>query len=143
MNIQAEIRQKLLEGKNPLDLIAEGYSRNSVYFELKKIQSQLPVSAAPSALADVVRLKKAPKSEKEIADIEAANEQLTGRVAALEGEVAALRPLIRKAVNTALLAILREFVDEKSAREYADGWVERSIENPTSQPGTVPADTVD
>jgi hypothetical protein len=93
MNIQAEIRQKLLEGKDPLDLIAEGYSRSSVYFELKKIQSQLPVSAAPGALADLVRPKKVPKSEKEIADMEAANEQLIDRVAALDGEVATLRPL--------------------------------------------------
>jgi len=129
MDTQREIRQKLLEGKDPLDLIAEGYSRSSVYFELKKIQSQLPVSAAPGALTDLVRLKKVPKTEKEIADMEAANEQLIGRVAALEREVATLRPLIRNAVNTALLVILRELVDEKTAKEHADGWVQRNIEN--------------
>ena len=136
MDTQREIRQKLLEGKRPLDLIAEGYSRSSVYFELKKIQPQPPVLTAPSALEDVIRPKKLPKSEKEIADIEAANEQLIGRVAALEGEVATLRPLIRNAVNTALLVILRELVDEKTAKEHADGWVQRNIENLIDKPGT-------
>jgi len=136
MDIQREIRQKLLEGKSPLDLIAEGYSRSSVYFEFRKIPPQLPVSAPPAALEDLVRPKKVPKSEKEIAEIEAVNEQLLGRVAALEAEVARLRPLIRNAVNAALLAILRELVEEKAAREYADGWVQRNIENLIDKPGT-------
>jgi hypothetical protein len=39
-------------------------------------------------------------------------------------------------VNRALLAILRELVDEKAAKEYADGWVERNIENLSDNPGT-------
>ncbi len=136
MNIQAEIRQKLLEGKSPLDLIAEGYSRSSVYFELKKIKSQLPVSAAHVELADLGQPEEAPKPEKKTADIEATTEQLVDRVAALEREVATLRPLIRNAVNTALLVILRELVDEKAAKEYADGWVQRKIENLIDKPVT-------
>ena len=136
MDTQREIRRKLLEGKSPLDLIAEGYSRSSVYFELKRIQPQQPVLTAPIAMGDAVHPKKLPKSEKEIADIEAANQLLMNRLAAIEAEVAALRPLIRDAVNTALLAILRELVDEKTAREYADDWVERNIEHLIDRPAT-------
>lgn len=137
MDIQREIRKKLLEGKSPLDLIAEGYTRSSVYFELKRIQSQLPpTSTIPGALTDVVQPKKIPKSEREIADIEAANEQLMNSLGALESEVAALRPLIRNAVNTAVFAILRDLVGEEAAREYADRWVQRNIEHLTDEQET-------
>ena len=165
MNTQMEIRQKLLEGKQPLDLIAEGYSRSSVYFELRKIRSQLPVSAPDSELAEQDRREEVLKPEEETAYIKTSDEELKERVAtlerevlvlrstirnsvntteelkeravALEREVLALRSVIRNSVNTALLVMLRYLVDEKAAREYAQGWVERNIENLIDKPREV------
>jgi hypothetical protein len=135
MNIQMEIRQKLLEGKHPLDLIAEGYSRSAVYFEMKRLGSQLPASAARDVVMEAAQPKEVPKPEAEIAPTEATSEQLTDRVAALEREVVALRSLIRNAVDTALLIMLKYLVDEKAARDYAEGWVQRNIEHLIDTPG--------
>ena len=138
MDVLAEIRQKLLDGKQPVDLVREGYAKSSVYHMAKKVRDahlgmpSLPVS---DELTELRRRKEVIKLEKEIAELEAAKQKLPDRVAALESEVVALRSLIRNAVDTALFIamVYANRPDEgklsgDEVRKYSDGWAEKQIE---------------
>ena len=93
MDILAEIRQKLLSGKKPVDLIKEGYAKSSVYYVAKKVRNvntgiaELP---ADDELTELRRRKEIIKLEKEISELEAIKEKLPERVAALESSLEGL-----------------------------------------------------
>ena len=65
MNKLADIRQKLLKGERPVDLVIKGYARSSVYFVLKKIRQ-----ARDDEVSELRRRKEILKLKQEIADME-------------------------------------------------------------------------
>ena len=69
-----EIRQKLDEGAQPVDLIKKGYARSSVYAVARSMakESQSSVPEDGDEIATLRRKKEIVKLQKEIADIEAA-----------------------------------------------------------------------
>ena len=90
MDVLEDIRQKLLAGKQPAELVNEGYAKSSVYYVAKKVrnaQSGNSGLAIGDELAELRRRKEIIKLEKEIAELEAGKEKLPDRVAKLEAEV--------------------------------------------------------
>ncbi len=51
MDVLAEIRQKLLSGKQPVELIKEGYAKSSVYSVAKKLTEKFNILLAKSAFS--------------------------------------------------------------------------------------------
>jgi hypothetical protein len=87
MDVLAEIKQKLLSGKQPKELVKESYAKSSVYSVAKKIRdAQLGMPELPlgDEVAELRRRKEIIKLEKEIADLEAGKERLPERVTELE-----------------------------------------------------------
>lgn len=111
MDILAEIRQKLLSGKKPVDLVKEGYAKSSVYYVAKKVQNvQTGIAELPAddELAELRRRKEIIKLEKEIAELEAIKEKLPERVAALEPSLEGLLgqiSFLERQLNLALDAV--------------------------------------
>lgn len=69
MDVLEDIRQKLLDGKQPAELIKEGYAKSSVYYLAKKVrnvQSVIPRLPADDELTKLHRRKEIIKLEKEI-----------------------------------------------------------------------------
>ena len=96
MDVLAEIRQKLLSGKQPVALVKEGYAKSSVYHVANKLCSidQIKVWGSETTGDEVQglrRRKEIIKLEREIAELEAAKERLPERVSKLEAEVHQLR----------------------------------------------------
>ena len=90
MDVLEEIRQKLLGGKKPMELVKEGYAKSSVYYAAKKVRNvRLGVPNLPidDELAELRRKREIIKLEKEIAELEAAKGSLPERVSKLEAEV--------------------------------------------------------
>ena len=93
MDVLAEIRQKLLNGKQPVELVKEGYAKSSVYSVAKKVrnvQSGMPGLPVDDELTELRRKKEIIKLQKEIAELEACKEKLPEWVAALESRLTAL-----------------------------------------------------
>ncbi|MFC1955916.1 hypothetical protein ACFLWZ_05255 [Chloroflexota bacterium] len=126
-----EIRQRLLAGSTPKQLIEQGYPRSSVHREnkkLKDIQPDLHNMSTSDDLQELRQRRDMVKLQKEIAEIEADKEKIPERMAALEQTVLKLRSLLYNAVDTALGFGLEEAGwTHEEAREYADGWVEKNI----------------
>lgn len=102
MDKLAEIKQNLLSGQQPIDLIKAGYAKSSVYYMMKKIRdTQMGISELPGddELADLRRQREVLKLEKEIADIEAAKEKLPDRMAVLEKKVAELQATLHETID--------------------------------------------
>ena len=60
MDVLAKIRQELLSGKQPVELIKEGYAKSSVYYVAKKVwnaQSGIPELPADDELTELHRRK--------------------------------------------------------------------------------------
>ena len=79
MDVLEDIRQKLLAGKQPAELVNEGYAKSSVYYVAKKVrnaQSGNSGLAIGDELAELHRRKEIIKLEKEIAELEAGKEKL-------------------------------------------------------------------
>ena len=94
MGVLDEIKQKLASGKQPVELVKEGYAKSSVYYVAKKIrnvQSGIPGLPVDAELAELRRRKEIIKLEKEIAELEAGKEKLPERVTKIEAELRNLR----------------------------------------------------
>jgi len=90
MDVLAEIREKLLSGKKPVELIKEGYAKSSVYHAAKKIRnthSGVPGLPVDDEVAELRQRKEIIKLQKEIAELEATKDRLPDRVAALESSL--------------------------------------------------------
>ncbi len=74
------------------------------------------------------------KLQKEIAELEAAKENLPERVAALEKAVPELRSFVCKVVEHALWqSLVSAGEDWEEAKEFSNGWVDRYIKWRDSQ----------
>jgi len=124
-----EIRNRLKAGDTPRQLIAEGYSRSSVYRENKKLNNPHPdttIKPVNDELQELRQRRDIAKLQREIAEIEANKEMLPDRVAALEKTVLDQRILLSDSVDTAFYnSLVYARVDMKEAKELADGWVDR------------------
>jgi len=138
MDVLAEIKQKLISGKKPVELVKEGYAKSSVYSVAKKVrnvQSVISEFSVGDELTELRRQKEIIKLQSEIAELEAAKEKLPERMVKLEAEVVALRSLVRNAVDTALFISMvyanrpdNNKLSEDGIKDYSDDWVERIIE---------------
>ena len=104
MDILAEIRQKLLSGKQPVDLVKEDYAKSSVYYVANKLRRTAQTKMWGGGLTgdevqELRRRKGIVKLEKEIAEFEAAKERLPERVARLEARLDDLRSALPKLVG--------------------------------------------
>ncbi|MFC1870073.1 hypothetical protein ACFLYE_02245 [Chloroflexota bacterium] len=126
-----EIRDRLLAGSTTSQLIEEGYAKSSVFNVAKKLknaQPDIPASPISNELQELRHQRDIIKIQKEIAELEAARDKLPDRVAVLEKTVLDLRSLLKNAVDTALVVgLVYAGMDEKEAKEYTDGWVDRNI----------------
>ena len=90
MDILDEIKQKLLSGKKPKELIKEGYAKSSVYSVARKVRNVQTGNSRPNVddeLAELRLRKETVKLEKEIAELEAAKDRLPDRVDSLESSL--------------------------------------------------------
>lgn len=126
-----DIRQRLLAGSTPQQLINQGYAKSSVFSVARKLNNakpDIPASPVPNELQELRQQRDMIKLQKEIAELEAAKEKLPERVAALEKKMVELRSTLNNAVDTALgISLEVAGVNPEEAREYADGWVEKNI----------------
>lgn len=108
----AEIREKLVEGATPKELIAGGYAKASVYYELRRLrrsaQLKLPDIGGDDELADLKHRRELAKVLADIQEIESKRERLPARIEALEGRLASLET--RLASLETRLATLGELV---------------------------------
>ena len=126
-----EIRQRLMAGNTPKQLIDEGYAKSSVFNEARKLKNtkpDLPNISTSDELQELRQKRDMIKLQKEIAELEATKEKLPERVTALEDKLTKLQSRLINAVDTALCISLQEAGwDREEAREYADGWVGKNI----------------
>jgi hypothetical protein len=126
-----DIRQSLLAGNSPKQLIDEGYAKSSVFNEAKKLKnakSTLPSMPVSDELQELRQKRDMIKLQKEIADIEADKDKLPERISTLEIRVMKLESVLSNAVDTALCISLKEAGwNHEEAEDYADGWVGRNI----------------
>ena len=108
MDVLVEIRQKLLNGKQPAELIKEDYAKSSVYYVAKKFrnfQSGIPGLPIDDELTELRRRKDIIKLEKE---------KLPERVTKLEADVHRLNQqlpdLVAKCYASLYMMILRQHV---------------------------------
>ncbi|MFC1958305.1 hypothetical protein ACFLV6_00040 [Chloroflexota bacterium] len=97
MDILAEIRQKLLNGKQPAELVKEGFAKSSVYSVAKKIKNLHPdITSAPvpDEIQELRHQKEIMKLKREIAELEDSKEKIPGRLEKLEAEVLRLNKAI-------------------------------------------------
>lgn len=94
MDVLKDIEQKLQSGKQPKELIKEGYAKSSVYYVARKLRaSQSDVTSLPirDELTDLRRRKEIIKLETEIAELEASKGKLPDRVTKPEADIQELR----------------------------------------------------
>ena len=131
MGVLDDIRQRLLSGSTPSQLIKEGKAKSSVNHEarkLKNIQSDTPTSPIPDDIQELRRQKEILKLQKEIAELEAAKEKMPERVTALEEAIPELRSFVTKVIETVLWqSLVSAGVSKEEAKEFSDGWVDRHI----------------
>ena len=117
MDILAEIKQKLLGGKQPVDLIKEGYAKSSVYYVAKKVRNvQTGIAKLPAddELSELRRRKEIIKLEKEISELEAIKEKLPERITALESGLEGLPgriSFLERQLNLTLDAVEHTFFE--------------------------------
>jgi len=133
MNVMAEIRQQLLSGKQPVELVKDGYAKSTVYYVAKSVrlsQSAVPELSDGDELTELRRRKEIIKLQKEIAELEASKEKLPERVAWLEGQVEFLNELVRSVGDTLcyFVFLVSKSTDEAGAKKEADDWVKKMIE---------------
>jgi hypothetical protein len=132
MSILNDIRQKLLSGSTPSQLIKEGYKKSSVSHEARKLKkTQTPgtsTSPVDDELQELRHQKEVVKLRKEITDLENAGENLPRRVTDLEKAIPELRSFVTKVVEAALWqSLVSAGVNREEAKEFSDGWVDRHI----------------
>ena len=114
MDVLADIRQKLLSGKQPIELVKDGYAKSSVYSVAKKVRNTQPgILGLPvdDELTELRRRKEIIKLEKEIAELEADKEKLPERVAALETKLAQLEgSAFKDRVDDAMCALFESAI---------------------------------
>ena len=135
MDVLTDIRQKLLSGKRPKELVKDGYAKSSVYYAARKLRndySGTPELPIDEELTELRRRKEITKLEKEIAELQASKEQLPERVARLEKQFTFLYELVRSVGDTLCYLDFLQFAStdeaKAEAKEEGDGWVERVIE---------------
>jgi len=127
-----DIRQKLLSGYTVSQLIEEGYAKSSVNHEARKLKNnQKPgttLTQVDDELLGLRHQKEIVKLQKEIAELEAAKENMPERMAALEKAIPELRSFVSKVVETALWqSLVSAGVSREEAKEFSNGWVDRYI----------------
>ena len=131
MGVLDDIRQRLLSGSTPSQLIKEGYAKSSVNHAAKKLKKSQPdalASPIPDEIKDLRQQREKIKLQKEIAELEAGKEKLSERVATLEKTISELRSFVTKAVEAALWqSLVSAGEDREEAKEFSDGWVDRHI----------------
>ena len=94
MDVLAEIKQELISGKQPVELIKDGYAKSSVYYVAKKLgnahldKTRLTID---DEVAELRRKREIIRLEKDIAELEAGKERLPERVAKLEAAIQELK----------------------------------------------------
>ncbi len=90
----SDIEQKLLSGSTTTQLIEQGYAKSSVHLvanKLKNLKPDTPVSPVPDEIQELRHRRDIIKLQKEIAELEAAKENLPDRVTKIETELLDLR----------------------------------------------------
>ncbi len=86
-----DLRQKLLSGSTPSQLIKEGYAKSSVTYVDRKLKKAEPASTPASPVDDELRelrhQKEVVKLQKEISELEDSKEKVPDRLDKLEAEV--------------------------------------------------------
>ncbi len=132
-----DIRQRLLAGEQPVDLVKAGFPKSSVYRVAKQVGAvRLPVES--EEVAELRKRKQIMELEQEIQELEAEKGKLPERVAALEREVVWLHALIRRVGDSSIYWVLRSVSGERAMdverTAVSTGWVQREIEPKVPQP---------
>ena len=132
MGTMNDIKLRLESGSTASQLIGEGYAKSSVNQMARKLKKtasvRTPTPLVDDEIQELRQQREKIKLQKEIAELEAAKENMPERVATLEKAIPELRSLMADAVDTALFqSLVYAGMDENEAREYADGWVDKNI----------------
>ena len=123
-----EIREKLVAGsKTSHQLIEQRYAKSSVHYvakKLKDVQPNTPNSSVPDELQELRHQRDIIKLQKEIAELEAAKENVPDRMAKLEAEVLWLNKEVPNLVGDCYASLykvilLNQGCDEYEARQEA------------------------
>jgi hypothetical protein len=126
MGILAEIKQQLLAGQQPADLVKRGYKKSSVYYVAKRLwDAQLGMPGLPvgDEVVELKRRREIVRLQKEIAELESAKEKVPERLARLERKFDAFCRAVEDGVDTLFYRVLRYVgYSDTEAMGQADGW---------------------
>jgi len=130
MGTMNDIKLRLESGSTASQLIGEGYAKSSVNQMARKLKKtalvRIPAPLVDDELQELRQQREKVKLQKEIAELEAAKENMPERVAALEKAVPELRSFVIKVIENALWqSLVSAGEDREEAKEFSDGWVDR------------------
>ena len=126
MDTMARIRNHLLSGKAPTELIRMGFSKSTVYSVQRKLQNEQESDVSPGVDDELVQLRRNREIAKlvlEIQEVESKKERLPQRIDNLEKQVRKIKVKQRDIVASMMYSIfrLRGLSHEEAKEQAAEG----------------------